>query len=120
MLWNDVEHFRLTRNMRLDAAAPDYQRFAQYLLDVGDGKIPIVEKPDFIEIPTWLQSRGIQSGKVSDLIDEVFPDLEKKFHALDANLDYFVERAILTPTNRVMDDLNILIMNRLRLSLTNP
>jgi len=54
------------------------------------------------------------------MLDEVFPDLQNMFENINANFNYFVERAISTPTNRIMDELNMQIMKILQLRSDKP
>ena len=97
-IWRNVTCLRLIKNMRLDQTAPDREECEKFLLDFGDGRVPVVNNPDYIQIPLCIQSQGIMSGKVKDLIKEVFPELKSKFRKIHENTKYFVERAIPLPT----------------------
>ena len=62
-------------------------------MQIGDGKYPIVPNTDdVIELPSAMVIPG---GKLSDLIDFVYPNLIEN----SANVDYMVGRAILIPKN---------------------
>ncbi|XP_017256342.1 uncharacterized protein LOC108225898 [Daucus carota subsp. sativus] len=118
-LWSDCHLFILQENMRLRRGknAAEQRRikeFTKWVLDVGDGIIPHLDggfSEDVtatVQIPSeyCIQS---ESSDVNVLIDMVFPDLQQRF----TNVDYLRERAILTPTNKVVDHLNNLILDKI-------
>ena len=55
-LWRQFEQLHLTINMRAD---PNEQAFAQYLLDLGDGKLPTNED-DLIDLPEQCIIQGTE------------------------------------------------------------
>ena len=118
-LWSDCHLFILQENMRLRRGknAAEQRRikeFTKWVLDVGDGIIPHLDggfSKDVtatVQIPSeyCIQS---ESSDVNVLIDMVFPDLQQRF----TDVDYLRERAILTPTNKVVDHLNNLILDKI-------
>lgn len=60
LLWQHCKIFKLKTNMRLarnnldEASTVDLATFAQWLLDIGDGKIQAVDHEDDDE-PTWIK-----------------------------------------------------------------
>ena len=81
------------------------QEFAKYLLDLGDGKIPILR--DRGEFKTRIRPELIIKGKsVQNLCDFVFPDL-KKNHRKGT---WLASRAIICPTNAEVDSINEVIL----------
>ncbi len=77
------------------------EEFAQTLKSIGDGSYPIVDElgEDIIKLPeTWIS----QSENIEDFFSEIFPNIEQNY--LDH--DWLSERAILTPTNKQMHEIN--------------
>jgi len=72
------------------------QIFAKQLLDMGDGKLPVVPETQEISFP--LHFCQLQSS-IEDLEKKVFPNLTNNFR----NHDWLCERAILASKN---DDVN--------------
>ena len=98
-IWPSVRVFHLRTNMR---AGLNEQVFVNWLLDLGNGRIPLkVNDPfkDCIQIP----EECVTQSK-DDIIDEIFGDD-------DANA--FPSRVILTPTNDVALQLNDKILDKL-------
>ncbi|KAL4436595.1 hypothetical protein ABPG75_003734 [Micractinium tetrahymenae] len=111
-LWPHFTRLRLTQNMRVEslrgsdgAAADDLASFANYLLEVGEGRVPPHPDTDYIPVPERLLT---PSQQPSDLIAAVFGDLAQyQGDGLD-----LVDRAILTPLNEMVDSLNNECMSR--------
>ena len=96
---------KLNTNMRGhlngDKAAAD---FANFLLGIGDGQIPLVAEPDTIVIPTDL---GKCVANLEELKHAVFPNL-----VVNATRpEWLAERAILSPLNTNVKMLNTWLMN---------
>ena len=100
-LWSIVHRFRLTQNMR---ANPGEEDFKSFLLDMGDGKLPLKNAPPFpesIEIPyNFITSTNI--------VDDIFPQDQISQHSAS-----LIKRAILCPTNKDAPSINANILNRL-------
>jgi ATP-dependent DNA helicase PIF1 len=102
----------LTINMRLRQTDDIHENlsqknFAEFLLKVGNGKYPLIPNTeDTIELPS---NMIISGGKLSDLIDFVYPNLIENSN----NINYMVSRAILTPKNDDVENISEIIMNRL-------
>ncbi|KAF8113262.1 hypothetical protein N665_0053s0013 [Sinapis alba] len=104
-LWNYCSIFSLEKNMRLHQAEKD---FAKWLLGIGDGTTPIPEKYktsneeiSIVEIDNklLLQNRG---DPVECITKSTYQDFQ--IHFKDKN--YLIERAILTPRNETVDEVN--------------
>ncbi|KAL0008392.1 hypothetical protein SO802_009894 [Lithocarpus litseifolius] len=102
-LWNDCRVFILTKNMRLTQNPDDVvaREFAEWILKIGDGELNNSESEALIEIPHDLL---IQPGShpFNDIVNATYPDFQTKFN----DSKYLQERAILAPTNEVVEDIN--------------
>ena len=114
-IWNHCEVFHLTINMRVQNCLINddiishtrLAHYADWLLQVGEGKIPIHQEfqyNDTIEIPSNLK---VESKE--ELITHVYENLENNFY----NIQWISSRAILTTKNEDVDKLNDEIMERL-------
>ena len=108
-LWRRVQVLRLTTNMRVQQAmsldnstlAQNLQQFATFLLSVGNGSYPVVPNAsDSICIPDEMLLPG---NDISDLCRHVFNDFEQ---TSDIAPDNLVSKAILTPTNANVTEVN--------------
>ena len=104
-LWDSVKLLHLTENMRIKNAAQEDKDFAQYLLDVGNGKIETHPEigEQMIKIPEVMLSKA---ETLNQLVDEVYPNLGARIknglqeRGENPNWNKFVhERTIITPTN---------------------
>ncbi|KAK9071641.1 hypothetical protein SSX86_008070 [Deinandra increscens subsp. villosa] len=106
-IWRECKVLNLTKNMRLlqgnnPSEIQETCDFAQWLLDIGEGKAGGDNDGDSeIVIPHDLLIHD-SSDPVSDLIDFVYPSFLDNF----GEQDFWSERAILAPTNEVVDDIN--------------
>ncbi|XP_038050812.1 ATP-dependent DNA helicase PIF1-like [Patiria miniata] len=103
-LWRNVKILRLTHNMRIRQAAGQQQdeaHFADYLLNLGEGKISVVpEEGEFaIELN---KSLTLPSDTLKDIVNWVYEDIHTNF----ANPTWLCERVILCPTNSEVDKVN--------------
>lgn len=105
VIWPYVERRALHKNMRVATAAADdvdeLGAFAELLLEVGDGAVPVVKAigRNHIEVPAEL---CLPDGSDRGLIDHVYAELSTRFD----EPEYFYERAILTPLNKDVKTLN--------------
>ena len=87
-------------------------RWADFLLAVGEGKLPVknVGDPDHgcIRIPRELLLSGGDDCDVTDLIDYVHADMPEK-----PTLEYYPDKALLTPYNDDVTSLNGAVLDRL-------
>ncbi|CAN1770793.1 ATP-dependent DNA helicase PIF1 [Linum perenne] len=88
VLWSHCRLLHLSTNMRLDASAsnniPVFQNmlFGEWILAVGNGQI------------------------LGSLVAVVYPELQISF----ASMEYIKARTIVTPTNKIVDDINSYIL----------
>ena len=111
-LWDHVELLQLTENMRIKHAGDEDKAFAQYLLDIGNGKIQTYDDigQGMIKIPEIMQSK---SENLVQLCKEIYPNLAAhvkdgfELRAEDSNWNKFVhERSIICPTNVEAEEVN--------------
>lgn len=111
-LWRHVTVLHLTRNMRLavQTADPNVQAeaeaFAQWVLSIGNGTVPAVARQGESD-PTWITipSKDLihtDGDKITAIVESVYTD----FLDMYSDPNYLKERAILTPTNEVAEDIN--------------
>jgi hypothetical protein len=94
-LWKYVNVFYLKENMRIKISdSEEAKQFSDFLLSIGDGTIG-----DLINMPASFMT---ENEKNQELIDFVFPNLERNF----GNYKWLSERAILCPTNAEADEIN--------------
>ena len=101
-LWTEVKTLRLTENMRIkQAAGQEEAEFARFLLNLGEGKIPVIEEEgEFaIELDEDLTLPG---EKLENIVSWVYENLNTNLH----NPKWLCERVILCPTNAEVDAVN--------------
>lgn len=81
--------------------------FSQFLLRIGDGLQHTVNE-DFIKLPDSIVIPWEGEQSIHQLIDSVFPNMID--HINDAN--YMVGRAIITPKNVDVDNINEIIIHK--------
>ncbi|XP_074342691.1 uncharacterized protein LOC141680334 [Apium graveolens] len=118
-LWDFCEVFTLRQNMRLYSGNSDERNkiiaeFAKWQLAIGDGKVHrITENPkddglvDF-EIPEQFIICGTDNS-IQSLFDITYPD----FLSNMSSYCYLRSRAILTPTNSLVDDINDFMIEKI-------
>ena len=117
-LWKYVTVFKLTVNMRLSdptlsaAEKSCMAQFAQWVLDVGDGKVHSERKDGETE-DTWITIPDDivhfpEGDKPSAIIDAVYGDFDKSF----SSVPYLAQRCIVCPVNTVVDELNEIMVHR--------
>jgi len=84
--------------------------FAQWVLDVGDGKIPANRKEGETE-DTWINIPGDiailpQNDKIAAIIAAVYTDFENSYSLVP----YLAERCIVCPVNSAVDEVNELMV----------
>ncbi|KAL3813051.1 hypothetical protein ACJIZ3_014319 [Penstemon smallii] len=103
-LWKDVEKLYLHENMR----AREDPLFTKFLLHVGNGDIPYIYD-DNIRIPSHMLVPFVDiNSSLDKLIRWVYPS----FDDLLTNPYLLVGRALLTPKNDCVAELNDLLMDR--------
>ncbi|KAL3831157.1 hypothetical protein ACJIZ3_019959 [Penstemon smallii] len=103
-LWNNVIRLRLHENMR----AREDPLFTTFLLEVGNGEVPYLFG-DNIQLPSYMIIPFVDvNTSLDELINCVYPSFDKFL------TDPFsmVNRAILTPKNECVAELNDLLIDR--------
>ena len=108
-LWRHFEIIKLTKNMRIhidDSNIDDKKEFEKYILNVGNGNIPLIDDTNKIELPNELCLKG---DNINDLISNVFNDIQTNY----TKDNYFTDRAILCTKNNTVHSVNKLILDKL-------
>ncbi|XP_022032408.1 uncharacterized protein LOC110933497 [Helianthus annuus] len=106
-IWRHCKVLKLTENMRLrvgcqEADLKEIKEFGEWILKLGDGLLGEENDGEIdIEIPDDLLIHD-QVNLISSLISYIYPDMNKFLW----DLMYFQQRAILAPTNEVVDSIN--------------
>src|ERR1700752_2203757 len=107
--WEDVHSIKLTTNMRvLNQNDPEQEKFAKFLLEVGEGRVPVDSNfpENIIKLPDYM---ALDSENLDDLISEVFDDINTNYQ----DPDYIQKRAILTTKNSDVELINNHILDQL-------
>ncbi|GJU82851.1 ATP-dependent DNA helicase PIF1-like protein [Tanacetum coccineum] len=118
-LWKHCNVFTLTRSMIVNEYYPNgeidnqKQEFNQWVLSVGNGNVPAKAK-DGEDEPTWIQILEqflIKSSgsPIENIVAETYPNFIERQH----DDEYLKERAILTPRNDDVDEINTYMFNKL-------
>ncbi|XP_057718211.1 uncharacterized protein LOC130932809 [Arachis stenosperma] len=102
-LWAFTKILHLRQNMR----SLNDRDFAEYLMRIGDGIEPTICE-DLVQIKVGMAIPWEGEASLHKLIEETFPNLQ--YHGWDAS--YMVERAILTPKNHDVQQLNDIVINQ--------
>ncbi|KAL1348887.1 hypothetical protein AAHE18_07G112700 [Arachis hypogaea] len=102
-LWAFTKILHLRQNMR----SLNDRDFAEYLMRIGDGIEPTICE-DLVQIKVGMAIPWEGEASIHKLIEETFPNLQS--HGWDAS--YMVERAILTPKNHDVQQLNDIVINQ--------
>ncbi|XP_021987042.1 uncharacterized protein LOC110883631 [Helianthus annuus] len=106
-IWSHCKLLTLTKNTRLTIGAlqsrmEETEKFAKWLLDIGEDKVGgDNDGVAIVEIPSDLLITDT-SDPIESLIQFVYPSVLERY----MDLDYFSERAILTPKNEVVHEIN--------------
>jgi ATP-dependent DNA helicase PIF1 len=113
-LWNYCHIFKLQTNMRLrqnnmsEMETSSIKDFSEWILKIGDGKFGEEDDDNKITIPNDLIIQSTENP-MQDIIDSIYPDLKVKYK----DPSYLQDRAILAPTNEVVEELNDYIISSL-------
>ena len=118
-LWDECQLYLLSVNMRVSNGKTEKQkeiarRFNQWVLDIGNGKIPsCTEDGDVfddvdIEIPEEFCIKS-DNFSVEEIINSTYPELLSNYK----DEVYMRGRAILTPTNEIVHEVNAVILEKL-------
>ena len=118
-LWRFFTVFELNENMRI-GQDQSLQHFDRWLLKLGNGELRTVGEPDSIQIPpenlTEIQddSRINIKESLMQFVEKIFPDIGANFRAPEQQwISWIAERAILTPKNRSVDEINAIVIQDL-------
>nr|GEX38743.1 NADH-ubiquinone oxidoreductase chain 2 [Tanacetum cinerariifolium] len=112
-LWDHCKVLKLTANMRLTVgASPEdvckIRYFAEWILKVEDGELGEANDEEVsIDVPEELLIDTVDDP-VTSIIDFTYPNLLNNIN----NPSYFQEKAILAPTNEVVDTINDHLLNK--------
>nr|XP_017237579.1 PREDICTED: uncharacterized protein LOC108210701 [Daucus carota subsp. sativus] len=117
-LWDQVTFYTLKQNMRLkrgntEQLNNDIDEFSKWVLDIGEGRLSFISDDDPNKDPEVVIPQKFvipcTNNPLSDIVDIVYPNIECNFK----DHRYLRDRAILAPTNKVVDELNENIMDRI-------
>ena len=117
-IWKHCQELSLTENVRAHLAGGPVQEYAEFLLQVGEGRLPVAPGTEFkTKMPDELQifDKDNHDGTLTDLINFVFGDHD----AMKSRSDYaewVAKRGIICPTNRQVEQVNSAVMERLNLT----
>jgi hypothetical protein len=108
LLWDYCTVFKLTQNMRIQQNRGDKptRDFAEWILKVGDDTMANADGNSIIEIPKDLLVPG-ELDPIKDIVEATYPNLLESY--MDGS--YLQERAILAPTNDIVQELNEYIID---------
>lgn len=109
-IWQHVETLELTQNMRVrNSGSEEAGKFNKYLNDIGNGKLKYhKDMGDYkVQVPTELLLNG-DSKNLKSLCDFVFDGLLDNYQ----DPGWLAGRAIITPTNAAVDNINNVMMTR--------
>ncbi len=108
-LWTKMKKLKLTINERVNrnGNTKKLQQWAKFLLQIGNGSYSSPKVPKgFVKLPQNIISK---SKSLTQFIDEIYPDIEQQY----INRLYLSDRAILTPKNDGVDEINDMIINKI-------
>jgi hypothetical protein len=116
-LWSHVHILHLTQNMRLlmpslsQEERQELSQFSKWMLDVGEGKIDATsqegeDEQTWIKIPQELLLMP-HGDKIACIVHTIYEKLNGNY----MRLEYLKSRAILTPTNDIVDSINEYIVS---------
>lgn len=90
------------------ASKTEMKKFANWILDVGDGKECADNGESWVSIdPDLMIAKS--NDAIDSIVKSIYPDLDKHI----GQSSYLVSRAILTPTNETVDEINNYILQNL-------
>lgn len=117
-LWACCKIFRLKKNMRLLSNLIDsnlrtsMNTFAEWILNIGDGKIAARKFEEEEDEATWIkipEDLLIKStdDPIHDIASVIYSGIEEKYY----DIMYLTERAVVTPTNETIDKVNAYVLS---------
>ena len=114
-LWSTFKIRTLSVNMRVQATGDsELEAFDKWCLDLGNGTVPVVHGDDIVKLPEDLcirigEKTADQSVTMSGFCEMIYPNIDIN----GGNSNWLEGRAILAPTNRMVDKINQEIINKL-------
>ncbi|KAK1400270.1 ATP-dependent DNA helicase [Heracleum sosnowskyi] len=111
-LWPFFKVFELTQNMRLynqkisETEINKIDSFDKWLLQIGDGTLYDDVDKELIRMPPDI-CMNTDRDPMKAMVEAIYPSLLQNYN----NATYLKERAILTPKNEMVHELNDMIMN---------
>lgn len=104
-LWQHVQVMKLTKNMRVLLTGTAAATFADHLLEVGEGRVPVATDvgPHKIRLKEDFVFTG---DSLTQLCSHVFHDLASNH----GNAEWLCSRAILCPTNDNVEEVNNILI----------
>ena len=107
LMWQHLQQLRLVTNMRVERASVDnadlLRQHAEYLLEVGEGRVPCAsddpKRPFAIRLPSHIVSH---SDTIVELLEEVYGNDPVRLQ----DSAFMTGRAIMTPRNSDVDSIN--------------
>ncbi len=109
-LWESIEVFRLSENMRSSDAVvvhPDLgnRTFVDWLLCLGNNELETIDE-DYIKCPDMM---ALPPADTQAMVEAIYPRL----HEGQAINEYLHERAILAPRNKEVSLINVMVLSYL-------
>lgn len=111
-IWPHVTELTLSENVRVRSDSPNYNLFLNFMMQVGEGRLPILKRNGMegIEVPYFLRGMISSASNIDEFIDQIYPNLESEnFDEKD-----YDKTAILAPRNDEVDLLNSKIIQKFR------
>lgn len=98
--------------MRVSANDAEGNRFKDFLLNVGDGKLNTRDQYELTSHLSIPEKYIVRSNKVASLVDIIFPDMDTNVGSQNYT-EWITERAIIAPTNFEVNLINQICLDRL-------
>ncbi|KAK9174941.1 hypothetical protein WN944_026945 [Citrus x changshan-huyou] len=111
-LWPFFKIYELKQNMRLyngsvsGSEAAKIASFDKWLLQIGDGSLYDDIDRDLVKLPSDICKKPSEN-LMKSIVDNIYPSIQHNY----SDPAYLKERAILTPKNEMVHELNEMIMN---------
>ncbi|CAN0871853.1 ATP-dependent DNA helicase PIF1 [Linum grandiflorum] len=116
-LWPLCKLLRLSANMRINSCPTNREPifaelvFADWVLAIGDGTLPPPSRNTFVTPDSVIIPRRFIVNPGCDAVSSLVKAVYTQFHVSYKSLEYIKARAIITPTNKVVSQLNGHIMS---------
>ena len=111
-LWDEVNIFNLSLNMRVTSNDADAIWFKDFLLNVGNGNLNPRDYYEMSQEITIPERFILRSEKVIDLVDKVYTDIDLNV-GNEGYIKWVTERAVIAPTNKDVDAINKICLDKL-------